>query len=140
MPKPHPMSSLGALLAVIAVLFVESFVLGPSRAAAQVATATILGTVTDQSNAAGEQKVSSTSLEVERRFSDPIRLESGCESFGKGENRHGKNLSHDLQERHPGTGPLPDQEHAALQVRPELLECVAAIRPARPSSALMAAS
>src|SRR5713226_3392482 len=57
-------------------------------------------------------RVSSTPLEVERRFSDPIRIESGCESSLKGENRRGETLSHDGQERHPGPGSLPEPEWA----------------------------
>ncbi len=44
------------------------------------------------------KRVSSSPLEVERRFSDLIRLESGCESSEKGENRRGATLSHDPQE------------------------------------------
>lgn len=63
-------------------------------------------------------KVSSIPLEVERRFSDPVRLESGCESSRKGENRRGETLSqqlaeehhHDPQERYPGAGPFSDPE------------------------------
>jgi hypothetical protein len=52
-------------------------------------------------------------LEVERQFSDPIRLESGCESSEKGENRRGKTLLHDPQERHPGIGSFFDEERAS---------------------------
>jgi hypothetical protein len=41
------------------------------------------------------QRVPLIPLEVERRFSDPIRIESGCESSLKGENRRGETISHD---------------------------------------------
>jgi hypothetical protein len=43
-------------------------------------------------------RVPRSPLEVERRFSDPIRLESGCESSDKGEKRRGETLSHHPQE------------------------------------------
>jgi len=44
------------------------------------------------------ERVSGTPLEVERRFSDPIRLESGCESLERRENRREQTLSHHHQE------------------------------------------
>jgi hypothetical protein len=44
---------------------------------------------------AGTRRVPLIPLEVERRFSDPIRIESGCESSLKGENRRGETISHD---------------------------------------------
>ncbi len=51
-----------------------------------------------------ELRVSDTPLEVERRLSDPIRLESGCKSSGKGENRRRENVSHRREEEYPQAG------------------------------------
>ena len=48
--------------------------------------------------------MSGTPLEVERRFSDPKRLESGCESSEKGENRRGENVSHRREKESPHAG------------------------------------
>ncbi len=56
--------------------------------------------------------MSSTPLEAERRFSGPIRLESGCESSEKGKNPRGKTIPHDPQERHPGAGTFSDETGA----------------------------
>ena len=53
-------------------------------------------------------EVSGVPLEVERRFSDPVRLESGWESFLKGENRRGETMPHDSQERYASADSLSD--------------------------------
>jgi hypothetical protein len=77
-----------------------------------------------------KKMVSSIPLQVERRFSDPIRTESGCEILERRENRREKNLSqqlaeghhHDPQERHPSLGPLLTGNGQALLPWVELIE------------------